>query len=172
MSSNGGFLPHDGISTGEVVVRSPWLTQGYFKEGKRSEELWEYGYLHTGDVGFIDKEGYLKITDRVKDVIKTGGEWVSSLEIEDILTQHEAVSEVAVVGKPDEKWGERPVAFVILRKEFKEKTTKEDLINHVAEFAKKGAIPKYGIPDDIIFVDELPKTSVGKLNKKELRKRF
>ena len=172
MNPNGDFLPHDGNSTGEVVVRSPWLTQGYFKEETRSEELWEYGYLHTGDVGFIDKEGYLKITDRVKDVIKTGGEWVSSLEIEDILTQHEAVSEVAAVGKPDEKWGERPVAFVVLKNDYKNKTTKEDLIKHVEKFAQKGIIPKYGIPDDIIFLDELPKTSVGKLNKKELRKRF
>ena len=172
MDSDGKFLPHDGKSTGEVVVRTPWLTQGYFKEKDRSEELWRYGWLHTGDVGYIDTEGYLKITDRLKDVIKTGGEWVSSLLIEDIFTQHEAVSEVAAVGAPHEKWGERPVAFVVLKSEFKDKVNEEDLIKHFEKFVKNGTIPKYGVPDKIFFVDELPKTSVGKLDKKVLRKRF
>ncbi len=172
MNSEGKFLPHDGSSTGEVVVRTPWLTQGYFKEKERSEELWEYGWLHTGDVGYIDEEGYLKITDRLKDVIKTGGEWVSSLLIEDILTQHESVSEVAAVGAPHEKWGERPVAFVVLKPDFKDKVTEEELIKHFDKFVENGTIPKYGVPDKIIFVDELPKTSVGKLDKKVLRKKF
>ena len=172
MNPEGEFLPHDGSSTGEVVVRTPWLTQGYFKEKERSEELWKYGWLHTGDVGYIDEEGYLKITDRLKDVIKTGGEWVSSLLIEDILTQHESVSEVAAVGAPHEKWGERPVAFVVLKIDFKDKVTEEELIKHFDKFVENGTIPKYGVPDKIIFVDELPKTSVGKLDKKVLRKKF
>ena len=172
MDSDGKFLPHDGKSTGEVVVRTPWLTQGYFKEKDRSEELWRYGWLHTGDVGYIDKEGYLKITDRLKDVIKTGGEWISSLLIEDILTQHEAVSEVAAVGAPHEKWGERPVAFVVLKPEFKDKISERDLIEHFDKFVNNGTIPKYGIPDKIFFVNELPKTSVGKLDKKVLRKKL
>ncbi len=172
MNSEGKFLPHDESSTGEVVVRTPWLTQGYFKEKERSDELWEYGWLHTGDVGYIDEEGYLKITDRLKDVIKTGGEWVSSLLIEDILTQHESVSEVAAVGAPHEKWGERPVAFVVLKPDFKDKVTEEELIKHFDKFVENGTIPKYGVPDKIIFVDELPKTSVGKLDKKVLRKKF
>jgi fatty-acyl-CoA synthase len=107
-------VPHDGESTGEVVVRSPWLTQGYLKEPEKSEELWEGGYLHTEDIGYIDEQGYLQVTDRIKDVIKTGGEWVSSQAIEDILSQHEGVSEVAVIGVEDEKWGERPLALVAL----------------------------------------------------------
>ena len=105
----GNPLPHDGRTTGEVVTRTPWLTQGYLKDPEKSEELWQDGWLHTGDVGFIDPEGYLQITDRIKDVIKTGGEWLSSLELEDIVSQHEAVSEAAVVGIPDEKWGERQI---------------------------------------------------------------
>jgi fatty-acyl-CoA synthase len=99
----GREVPHDGVSVGEVVVRAPWLTQGYLKDPERSEELWTGGYLHTSDVGWIDEEGYLQVTDRIKDVIKTGGEWISSLLIEDILTRHEAVSEAAVIGAPDDK---------------------------------------------------------------------
>ena len=106
-------VPHDGVSRGEVVVRSPWLTQGYLHEPERSAELWHGGWLHTGDVGTIDAEGYLKIVDRIKDVVKTGGEWVSSLDIEDLVLRMPGIAEVAVVGVPDDKWGERPVAFVV-----------------------------------------------------------
>ena len=111
----GNPVPHDGKATGEVVVRSPWLTQGYLKDPERSEQLWENGWLHTGDIGNIDTEGYLQITDRVKDVIKTGGEWISSLELEDIISQHPAVSEAAVIGVADEKWGERPMALIVFK---------------------------------------------------------
>ena len=103
------------------MVRAPWLTQGYFKEPDRSEELWANGWLHTGDIGYIDPEGYLQITDRFKDVIKTGGEWISSLELEDMIGQHEAVSEAAVIGVLDEKWGERPLAIVVLHAQDKGK---------------------------------------------------
>lgn len=168
----GNPLPHDGKSTGEVVVRAPWLTQGYLKDPEKSEQLWEGGWLHTGDIGYIDEEGYLKITDRLKDVIKTGGEWLSSLELEDIMSQHEAVSEVAVIGVPDEKWGERPLALVVLHEEFKGKVTADDLKEHFKKFVDKGVIPKYGVPDKIEFVDQIPKTSVGKINKKEIRKMY
>jgi fatty-acyl-CoA synthase len=98
-------VPHDGEVTGEVVVRSPWLTQGYLKEPEKSEELWRGGYLHTEDIGNIDPEGYLQVTDRIKDVIKSGGEWVSSLEIEDIISQHEGVSEAAVIGIAEREVG-------------------------------------------------------------------
>ncbi len=108
-------VAHDGASQGEVVVRAPWLTQGYLGEPERSEELWHGGWLHTGDVGVIDSHGYLKIVDRIKDVVKTGGEWVSSLDLEDIILRAPGVAEVAVVGVPDEKWGERPVALVVVK---------------------------------------------------------
>jgi fatty-acyl-CoA synthase len=110
-------VAHDGVSQGEVVVRSPWLTQGYLGEPERSEELWRDGWLHTGDVGVIDADGYLKVVDRIKDVVKTGGEWVSSLDIEDIILRLPGVAEAAVVGVPDDRWGERPVAFVVGKKE-------------------------------------------------------
>ncbi len=169
---SGRDLPHDGVTVGEVVVRTPWLTQGYFRETDRSEDLWEGGYLHTADIGFIDEEGYLQVTDRIKDVIKTGGEWISSLQIEDILTQHEAVSEAAVIGVPDEKWGERPVALVVLKEGGKDKVKESDIMDFFKDFAARGVISKWGIPNKVLFVDSIPKTSVGKLNKKEIRKQY
>ncbi len=168
----GNALPHDGKTTGEVVVRAPWLTQGYLKDPDQSETLWQGGWLHTGDIGFVDEEGYLQITDRLKDVIKTGGEWLSSLTLEDIISQHQSVSESAVIGMPDEKWGERPLALIVLKEDFKGKTTEQDIQDHCMKFVDSGEIPKYGVPGNIRFVDEIAKTSVGKLNKKELRKQF
>ncbi|MCG8566164.1 MAG: fatty acid--CoA ligase [Desulfobacterales bacterium] len=167
----GNFLPHDGKTTGEVVTRSPWLTQGYLKNDEQSEKLWKDGWLHTGDIGHIDEEGYLKITDRLKDVIKTGGEWISSLEIEDIISHHEAVAEVAVVGVPDDKWGERPLAMVVLRQGF-ENITKADIQAFCMTYVDQGQIPKYGVPEQIIFNQAIPKTSVGKISKKDIRAQF
>lgn len=170
VDSEGRPQPHDGVTTGEVAVRAPWLTQGYFKETERSEELWKDGWLHTGDVGYVDSEGYLQVTDRIKDVIKTGGEWISSLELEDVLTQHEAVSETAVVGIPDEKWGERPLAFVVLKEGREGTVSEEEIKAHFQDFVEQGKISKWGVPDRIVFIDALAKTSVGKLDKKVLRK--
>jgi fatty-acyl-CoA synthase len=164
--------PHDGKSTGEVVVRSPWLTQSYLNDPEKSEALWQDGWMHTGDVGYIDTEGYLQITDRVKDVIKTGGEWISSLELEDIISQHEAVSEAAVIAVPDEKWGERPAAMVVLRPEYRDQIGEEDLRAFYQSFVDKGSLPKYGVPGRIDIVDSIPKTSVGKISKKDIRKMY
>ena len=165
-------LPRDGQHTGEVVVRSPWLTQSYFKEPEKSEALWRDGWLHTGDVGYVDAEGYLHITDRIKDVIKTGGEWISSLELESIISRHAAVSEAAVIGVPDAKWGERPLLLAVLKSEFRGKIEPEDLQNFYQPYVDKGIIPKYGIPSRVFIVEEIAKTSVGKLNKKHLRKQY
>lgn len=165
-------LPHDGESTGEVVLRSPWLTRSYFKTPDKTEELWREGWLHTGDVGYVDQEGYLQITDRIKDVIKSGGEWISSLDLENMLSQHDAVLESAAIGIPDEKWGERPLMFVVLKPEQKGKVTGDELKAHMKSLADKGNLPKYGIPDRYDFVDEIPKTSVGKIDKKKIRADF
>jgi fatty-acyl-CoA synthase len=162
-------LPHDGMSAGEVVFRAPWLTKSYFKAPDRSKELWQNGWLHSGDVGHINEDGYLQITDRVKDVIKSGGEWVSSLDLENLLSQHEAVLESAAIGVPDEKWGERPMMIVVLKPEFNGKVTAEDLKRHMKQAAQDGKLPKYGVPDRYEFVDEIAKTSVGKLDKKLIR---
>lgn len=166
---DGNPVAHDGKAVGEVVVRAPWLTQGYLKDKEKSEELWAGGWLHTGDIGFIDEEGYLQITDRLKDVIKTGGEWISSLELEDIISQHPGVSEVAVVGVPDEKWGERPLAIVVLKEMFKKEVTEKDLKDFCMTFVEKGVIPKFGVPSQFILNQEIPKTSVGKISKKDIR---
>ncbi|SDP74271.1 fatty acid--CoA ligase [Desulforhopalus singaporensis] len=169
---NGNPLPHDGKSAGEVVVRSPWLSQGYVKDEQKSEELWANGWLHTGDIGVIDSEGYLQITDRLKDVIKTGGEWISSLELENIISQHEAVKEVAVVGIADEKWGERPLAIVNLREDRIDKISAEDIKSFCMTFVEKGMLPKYGIPSRIVLNETIPKTSVGKISKKDIRDQY
>jgi len=168
----GNDVPHDGASVGEVVVRTPWTTQGYSKDEQRAEELWSGGWLHTGDIGYIDPEGYLQVTDRVKDVIKTGGEWVSSLQLEDIMTQHDAVSEAAAIGIPDTKWGERPLMLVTLKEGTKEKVTEAELKAFFLGFVEQAIIPKYAIPDRIILVDSIAKTSVGKIDKKTLRQQF
>ncbi|GAA5132244.1 fatty acid--CoA ligase [Alloalcanivorax gelatiniphagus] len=158
-------VPHDGKSQGELVLRAPWLTQGYLKDEDNSKELWRGGWMHTGDIGVIDAEGWLKITDRIKDVIKTGGEWVSSLDLEGLILQHDGVAECAVVGVPDEKWGERPVALVVKSGEVDEDAIKALLTG----YADDGVISRYGVPDRVVFVDELPRTSVGKLDKKKMR---
>lgn len=157
---------------GEIVVRTPWLTKGYFKSEEASKELWEGGWLHTRDVGYLDEEGYLKITDRLKDVIKTGGEWISSLELESLISQHPAVSEVAVIGVPDEKWGERPWAHIVVKEEYKNKVTEEELKEWMIKFVEAGIIEKWMIPDRFIFLDALPKTSVGKIDKKVLKSTY
>ena len=159
----------DGVEQGEIVVRAPWLTQGYLGEPERSEDLWRGGWLHTGDVGTIDTEGYVKIVDRIKDVVKTGGEWVSSLDIEDLILRVPGVAEAAVVGVPDERWGERPVALVVARAADGLGPTEATIRDHVAGFAARGAISRYAVPDRVHFVDVIPKTSVGKLDKKVIR---
>ncbi len=165
----GQFLPHDGKTVGEIVTRGSWMTQGYFKDPEHSEKLWKGGWLHTGDVGSIGADYYVTITDRLKDVIKTGGEWVSSLDIENIFSQIEGVAEVAVVGLPDERWGERPYAVVVVQPDFAQSLTKESILQKLNDEVEAGTIKKWYVPDNIVFVDAIPKTSVGKLDKKKIR---
>jgi len=164
-------VPRDGENVGEIVVRAPWLTQGYLKDHRNSEVLWRGGYLHTGDVASMDELNYVKITDRIKDVIKIGGEWISSLELEDIVCNYPGISEVAVIGLPDEKWGEKPLALVVV-KEGMEAPTARQLVAHTKEFIDKGMLSKQAMLLKIEFVDAIDKTSVGKINKKALRKKY
>lgn len=160
---------HDGKATGEVVVRTPWLTQGYLAAPQASETLWAGGYLHTADIGNIDAAGYLKVTDRIKDVIKVGGEWTSSLQLEDIIAKHEAVHEVAVIGVPDPKWGERPLALVLLKPDFAGQVTEHAIRNFAAHLIETTGVSRYGVLLQVSFVKRLLKTSVGKMNKREMR---
>ncbi|MEC7816864.1 MAG: fatty acid--CoA ligase [Pseudomonadota bacterium] len=164
---SGKPVPHDGEAKGEVVARAPWLTQSYFKQPDKGEELWENGWLHTGDVASMEPDNTLTIKDRIKDVIKTGGEWLSSLDLENMISQHPAVAGAAVVGVPDEKWGERPYALITLKPG--ENVSEQDIQNHLLQFVESGDINKWAIPEQMRFVDDIPKTSVGKINKKLIR---
>ena len=167
MADDGSLLPHDGETQGELVLRAPWLTQGYFREPEKSEELWQSGWMHTGDVATLDDMGFIDIRDRLKDVIKSGGEWLSSLALEDLISSHPAVREVAVVGVPDPQWGERPFALLVLRPDAT--LDARELREHLKPFVEQGRINKWAIPSQIAFVTEIPKTSVGKLDKKRIR---
>lgn len=156
-----GEVKPDGKEMGELLIRGPWIASEYYNDD-RTKEAFKDGWLYTGDVVTIDEEGFVKIVDRTKDLIKSGGEWISSVDLENALMAHEAVLEAAVVAVPDPKWLERPVACVVL-KEGKQ-ATKEELIDFLRpQFAK------WWLPDEILFIDEIPKTSVGKFLKATLR---
>ncbi|WP_221794636.1 fatty acid--CoA ligase [Oceanobacter mangrovi] len=168
-SLDGERMPHDGQATGELVVHAPWLTQSYLNEPQKGAELWEGGWLHTGDIASIHSDGFVEIKDRLKDVIKTGGEWISSLELERLISQHPEVNEVTVVGIPDEHWGERPYAMVVSRNQ---DLDKQDIIQHLVQYVEDGTINKWAIPKEIKMVSEFPKTSVGKIDKKRIREQI
>ncbi len=172
VDGNDNFLPHDGKTNGELVIRTPWLTESYYKEPEKTKELWRKGWLHSGDVANIDEEGYVLITDRIKDVIKSGGEWVSSLMLESLISQHEAVSEAAVIGVSDQKWGERPLALVVLKPQYKDKITGNDIKVFMKKFVEKGQLHSYAVPDRVEIVETIAKTSVGKINKVALKKQY
>jgi fatty-acyl-CoA synthase len=167
LDDEGNVAPKDNETIGEITARTPWLTQGYFNEPEKSEELWSDGWLHTGDVATMNANNSLKITDRIKDVIKTGGEWVSSIDLENLIGQHEAVMEVAIVGIPDVKWGERPHAMIVLKEG--KNMTKEDLKTFMQRFVDDNTITAWTIPSSVEFASAIPKTSVGKLDKKLIR---
>ena len=161
-----------GEATGEIVARAPWLTQGYLKNPEASEQLWAGGYLHTNDIGRICEQGYLAVTDRLKDVIKSGGEWISSIELEDIIAHHPGVSEVAVIGVKDDKWGERPLVLIVPKAGAESQLALDAIRAHVGTYADKGIIPKCAIPERMLLVDALDRTSVGKINKRALRDKY
>lgn len=158
-----GEAAWDGKEMGELAIRGPWIASEYYKD-ERTNEAFRDGWLYTGDVVTIDEEGFMKIVDRTKDLIKSGGEWISSVDLENALMAHESVFEAAVVAVPHEQWQERPLACVVLKEAFKGQTTKEELY----EFLKP-QFAKWWLPDDILFLEEIPKTSVGKFLKMALR---
>jgi fatty-acyl-CoA synthase len=156
-------LPWDGVAFGEIQVRGPWIARGYhngFDPGKLTED----GWFRTGDVAKITPEGYIQIVDRTKDVIKSGGEWISSVELENAIMSHPKILEAAVIGLSHSKWDERPVAYAVERPEFKGKVTQEEVIDFL-----KDKVARWWLPDEVRFIDEVPKTSVGKFDKKVLR---
>jgi fatty-acyl-CoA synthase len=151
----------DGESTGEIEVRGPWIAARYFNDDT-SDEKFDAGWLRTGDIAAVDADGFVQITDRAKDVIKSGGEWISSVELENEVMSHPDVVEAAVIAKPDERWAERPLCCVVLREGAS--TTASDLVEHL-----RGRVAKWWLPDEFAFLAEIPKTSVGKFDKKVLR---
>ena len=163
-------VERDDKATGEVIVRAPWLTMSYLKETERSEELWSGGYLHTGDIATVDANGYLQVTDRIKDVIKSGGEWISSLELEGIISQCAGVSQVAVIGIAHQKWGESPLALIVKNDDsmLDEKTVKD----HIQTYVDRGALSQWAMPERVDFISQIALTSVGKIDKKKLRELF
>jgi len=172
VAADGNDVAWNGEETGEIVVRAPWLTPGYYKEPDRSEELWAGGWMHTGDVANVDEYGYLQIVDRMKDVIKSGGEWIVSLELENLLSLHEDVLEAGVIGVPDEKWGERPLAIIIPVEGASESINQNVLYDFLQSYVDDGTITKWAVPDHYVFVEEIPRTSVGKIDKKALRLQY
>jgi fatty-acyl-CoA synthase len=158
-------LPWDGTTSGEVQVRGPWVAARYYNDPQGDSSFTKDGWLRTGDVGVVTPDGYVKLVDRTKDLIKSGGEWISSVELENHLMAHPAVAEAAVIAVPSERWMERPMACVVLKPG--ETLTKEDVITWL-----QPRVAKWWLPDDVEFIDEVPKTSVGKFSKKTLRDRF
>ncbi len=159
-------VAHDGVTTGEVVARAPWLTDGYLRNDAGTDALWQGGWLHTGDVGSMAPDGTLRISDRLKDVIKSGGEWISSLELESIISSVPGVADVAAVGVPDPRWGERPVILVVAKA-----GAEVEAAAHAAVAAAiaAGRVSKWAAPERVLTVSAIPKTSVGKIDKKAIR---
>jgi fatty-acyl-CoA synthase len=161
--ATGEELPWDGAAFGEIQVRGPWIARGYHN-GYDPGKLTEDGWFRTGDVAKITPEGYVEIVDRTKDVIKSGGEWISSVELENAIMSHPKIMEAAVIGLAHPKWDERPIAYAVPKPEFKGKVTQEEVIDFL-----KDKVAKWWLPDEVRFIDEVPKTSVGKFDKKVLR---
>ncbi len=163
-SDDGEVLPSDGKAVGELECRGPWITGEYYNDP--APEKFDDGWLRTGDVGTLDPAGFLRLTDRAKDVIKSGGEWISSMELENLIMAHPAVAEAAVIGVPDDKWGERPLAAVVLQPDAGPVTPGE-LRAYLGE-----RVPRWQLPERWAFIDEVPKTSVGKFKKTTLREQY
>jgi fatty-acyl-CoA synthase len=158
---DGAEVAWDGESTGEIEVRGPWIAARYFND-ESADDKFDRGWLRTGDIAAVDELGFVQITDRAKDVIKSGGEWISSVELENEMMSHPDVVEAAVIAKPDERWAERPLCCVVLREGAS--ATAPDLVEHL-----RGRVAKWWLPDEFAFLQEIPKTSVGKFDKKVLR---
>jgi fatty-acyl-CoA synthase len=161
----GDEVPWDGTARGEIQAAGPWIAREYYNDSRTSESFTSDGWLKTGDVATVDAHGYLRIVDRTKDVVKSGGEWISSVELENEIMAHPKVAEAAVIGVKHPKWSERPLACVVVHPD--QELTREELI----EFLEP-RVAKWWLPDDVVFIDEVPKTSVGKFSKKHLRERF
>jgi fatty-acyl-CoA synthase len=155
----------DGQASGELQCRGPWIAATYYEDPRARDSFTDDGWLRTGDVATMDARGRIRLVDRTKDLIKSGGEWISSVELENELMAHPQIREAAVIGVPSERWSERPLACVVLEPDAE--LTAEEILDYLA-----ARVAKWQVPDDVVFIDEVPKTSVGKFSKKTLRERF
>ncbi|MFW6317308.1 MAG: long-chain fatty acid--CoA ligase [Halorubrum sp.] len=167
IDEDGEEIPWDGEAFGELRIRGPWVTKEYFKRPEANEVEFVDGWLKTGDVVTVDEDGYLQLVDRTKDVIKSGGEWISSVELENAIMAYDGVSEAAVVGVPHERWQERPVAFIVVA----DGVDRDEIVERI-ETGLREEYPKWWVPDAVEFIDEVPKTATGKFSKKDLRERY
>jgi len=166
-------VPRDGKTMGEVVVRAPWAAYEYYQAPGKTEEAWRGGWFHTGDIGVWHPDGSLALMDRLKDVVKSGGEWISTTRLEDAISRHPCVAQVAVIGVYHPKWQERPIAVIVPRPGCGDRVTTEEIRGFLMkEFVEKGEMPKWWLPDRVVLAEELPKTSVGKIDKKRLRQQY
>jgi fatty-acyl-CoA synthase len=173
VDENGKPVPKDGKTVGEIVVRAPWVMYEYFQDPEKTKAAWRGDWFHTGDLAVWFPDGSVLIMDREKDVIKSGGEWISSLRLEDVISQHPGVAMVAVIGAKHPKWGERPVALVVPRPGWQGKLTTEEINRFLMEnFVNRGVIPRWWLPDKVMEVQGIPLTSTGKADKKVLRQQF
>ncbi|RJP24031.1 MAG: fatty-acid--CoA ligase [Candidatus Abyssobacteria bacterium SURF_5] len=167
ISDEGVEVKPDGKEAGEIVLRGPWIAGEYYREPEKSAQTMRDGWLRTGDIASLDEEGYIQIVDRTKDLIKSGGEWISSVDLENTIMAHPGVLEASVIGVPHEKWDERPLAVVVPKKEAQGTLSEKDILDFLRD-----KVAKWWLPDQVVFISEIPKTSVGKFDKKELRRRY
>lgn len=172
VDSAGQVRKNSDSTPGEVVIRSPWLTRAYHRDSEKTRKLWKKGWLYSGDIGFIDKDGYLRITERVRSLTKSGGEWISHLKIENLVRQHEGVRDAAVVSVPDEVWGERPAVIVVVDKSCRDTVGPGQIERFMQSFAETGDLPRYALPDKYVIVDEIPKTGVHKIDVRMIMERY
>lgn len=167
VDDRGREVAHDGKEMGELLLRGPWVADAYYRDEAKSREVFADGWLHTSDIVTVDEDGFIAIVDRSKDLIKSGGEWISSVDLENAIMAHPAVAEAAVIAVPHPKWVERPLACVVLKPAYRGQVDEAALLAFLA-----GKVARWWLPDRVVFIDEIPKTSVGKFSKRRLRELY
>ena len=167
VNENGEEVQWNGNDMGELLLQGPWIASEYYQNPEQSAAVFKDGWYYSNDMVTVDEEGYILVQDRSKDLIKSGGEWISSVELENKIMAHPAVVEAAVIAVPDHKWQERPMACVVLKESERGRVTEEDILNFLND-----KVAKWWLPDKVTFIDEVPKTSVGKFDKKLMRQQY
>ena len=165
IDDEGNIMPNDGKTQGRLLSRGYWVLKSYYNDNTQKDRFFDGGWFDTGDIATIDKNGFMTVTDRNKDIIKSGGEWISSIDLENICVGHTSVANAAAIAIPDEKWDERPIVVVVCHPN--KKPEKQDILNFISQ-----NVAKWQVPDDVIFMDEIPHTATGKISKVDLRQQL